>query len=255
VIGPRLLAALLSVAAPLGASRAVGAERTIHVVTEHLPPYSYEQDGRIAGAATAVVRAAFERARLGCAIELVPWKRALDTATHDRNTFIYSVARTEGREDQLLWVGKICNRKLALYCLKERTDLLGHSLAELPTATVAVIQGDASEDLLRKRGLDDRRLHLFRDAQSLTAAVHVLEGRSDFFVSNPYRFEYGSRGTELEGRFRLHSMLWEGDGYYLAANRSSDPELVGRVRAAFSAMAADGTLKRVFEAALARPGE
>jgi polar amino acid transport system substrate-binding protein len=251
----RLPVALLWLAALPAASPAVGQERTIHVVTEHLPPYSYQQGGQVSGASTAVVRAAFERAGLRCSIELLPWKRAFDAATHERDTFIYSVARTEERESQLLWVGKICDRKLALYCLKQRTDLIGHSLAELPTATVAVIQGDASEDLLRKQGLDERRLHLFRDAQSLTAALHVLEGRSDFFVSNPYRFEYGSNGTELEGRFRLHSMLWEGDGYYLAANRSSDPDLVGRVRAAFAAAAADGTLKRVFDAALPRPGE
>jgi polar amino acid transport system substrate-binding protein len=242
-----LLAAAFVVGPPATAQDAV-----VRVVTEHLPPYSYDERGEVKGASTAVVRAVFERASLRCAMEVLPWRRALDTALHEADTFIYSVARTEGREHQLLWVGKICDRKLALYCLKERTDLLSHSLAELKTATVAVIQGDASEDVLRRLGLGAANLRFFRDSESLTAAEHVLAGRSDFFVSNPYRFEYGARGTALEGRFRQHSMLWEGDGYYLAANPGSDPVLVGRVRKAFAELAAEGRLQALLDAALPR---
>jgi ABC-type amino acid transport substrate-binding protein len=155
----------------------------------------------------------------------------------------------------LLWLGKICDRKLALYCLKERTDLVGHSLAELPDATVAVIQGDAAEDLLLKLGVPERNLHRLRDSGSPNTTRHVLEGRSDFFVSNPYAFEYGAAGTAHEGRFSRHSVLWEGDGYYLAANPRSDPAIVARVRDAFAALRASGALKALFDRALPTRGE
>jgi len=152
------------------------------------------------GASTDVVRAVMDKAGLRYTIEMLPWTRAFDAARHERNTFIYSVARTQDREGQLLWVGKICERRLALYCLKERTDLLGHTLAELPASTFAVIQGDASADLLRKLGVGDRNLHVLRDAGSDLAANHVLEGRSDFFVSNPERLQYTAKGTPLRIR-------------------------------------------------------
>ena len=207
------------------------------------------------GASTDVVRAVMDEAGLRYTIEVLPWTRAFDAARHERNTFIYSVARTQDREGQLLWVGKICERRLALYCLKERTDLLGHALAELPASTFAVIQGDASADLLRKLGVGDRNLHVLRDAGSDLAANQVLEGRSDFFVSNPERLQYTVKGTPLEGRFRRHSMLWEGDGYYLAANPASDLALVGRVREAFGSLAASGALKGLFARALSKPIE
>lgn len=222
----------------------------VRVVTEVFPPYNYEDAGVVKGAATEVIRAVLERAGLRYTIEVMPWKRALDTAVHERNTFIYTVARSEDREQQLLWVGKIRDRKLVLYCLEERSDLVGHSLAELPAATFAVIQSDASVELLRKLGVPDRNLHMLRDSRTRSAPRHVLEGRSDFFVSNPLRFEHGARGTELEGRFRQHSVLWEGDGYYLAANPASDQALVGRVRDAFGVLQANGSLKALFERAL-----
>ncbi len=224
----------------------------MRVVTENLPPYSFEDGGVVKGASTEVVRAVLERAGLRFSIEVVPWRRALDTALNERNTFIYSVARTEPREQQLVWVGRICNRRLALYCLKERADLLGHPLAELQAATFAVIQGDASIDLLRKLGVPDRNLRLMRDSPGSNTPRHVVEGRSDFFVSNPLRFEHSSKGTNLEGRFQLHSVLWEGDGYYLAANLATDPALLSRVRDAFAALQANGALKAVFERTLAR---
>lgn len=222
----------------------------VRVVTEQFPPYNFEEQGAVKGAATEVVRSVLERAGLRHTVEVMPWRRALDSALHERNTLIYSVARTEGRERQLAWLGRICDRRLLLYCLKERDDLLGHPLESLPNATFAVIQGDASEELLRRRGVPERNLRLFRDAGPPNAALHVFAGRSDFFVSNPLRLEYGSRGNELEGRFSEHSVLWEGDGYYLAANPASDPSLLEGVRDAFRTLDASGRLKAVFDAAL-----
>jgi polar amino acid transport system substrate-binding protein len=241
--------------AALALARGAGAEpprASVRVVTERFPPYNFEEHGVVKGAATEVVRAVLERAGLDGAIEVLPWKRALDAALHESGTLIYSVARTQGRERQLLWLGKLCDRKLVLYCLKGRSDLLGHPLSELPDATVALIQGDASEELLRGMGLKQANLRLFRDADPPNSARHVLEGRSDFFVSNPLRFAYGERGTDLEGRFQEHSVLWQGDGYYLAANPASNPELIARVREAYASLQAEGSLQPLFERALAR---
>jgi len=247
-----LASAPLAAPAPVPAGTATDAAPSVRVVTELLPPYNFQEDGVVKGASTAVVRAVLERAGLRYSLEVQPWARALDTALHDPNTFIYSIARTEEREKQLVWLGKICDRRLALFCSKERRDLLGHGLKDLPAATFAVIQGDASVDLLKKLGIPAAKLHVMRDARSPTAATHVLEGRSDFFVSNPLRFEAGVRGTELEGRFQQHSVLWEGDGYYLAANSGSDSAVVARVRDAFAALHASGKVKTLFDRALAQ---
>lgn len=245
-----MLAATLLLAATAAAAQDAGA--LVRVVTEDFPPYNFQEQGTVKGAATEVVESVLAQAGLRHTIEVLPWRRALDTALNERDTLIFSVARTESRERQLAWLGRICERKLVLYCLKERSDLLGHALESLPDATVAVIQGDASEELLRLRGVPERNLRQFRDAGPPTAAQHVSEGRSDFFVSNPLRLEYGTRGNALEGRFAAHSVLWEGDGYYLAANPRSDRELLERVRQAFAALEASGTVAATFDAALAK---
>jgi polar amino acid transport system substrate-binding protein len=226
------------------------AQGRVRVVTEFFAPYSFEEGGVVKGASTAVVSAALERAGVAHAIELMPWKRALDAARSDPGTLIYSVARTEDRERQLAWLGKICDRKLALYCLKTRADLLGRPLSELPDARFVLIQGDASLDELRQQGVAEARMLLLRDTPTPGAARHVAEGRSDFFVSNPVAFEHASRGTDLEGRFAEHSVLLQGGGYYLAAHPATDPALLERVRASFAALAADGTVEELFTRAL-----
>ena len=251
----RRIAALVVAAGIWPSPQAAAQEPVVRIVTERFPPFSYEEGGVVKGASTEVVRAVMDKAGLRYTIETLPWTRAFDTARHERNTFIYSVARTEDRESQLLWVGKICERRLALYCLKERTDLLGHALAELKASTFAVIQGDASADLLRKLGVVERNLHVLRDAGSDLAANHVLEGRSGFATTKSERMLHAVKGTPLEDRFRQHSVLWEGDGYYLAANPASDLALVGRVREAFGSLAASGALKGLFARALSKPSE
>jgi polar amino acid transport system substrate-binding protein len=245
---PSLLGALLVLPGSSGLLR--GGDGPVRIVTENLPPFSFKDGSTVRGASTEVVRAVMDEAGLPYTIEVLPWKRALDIAQHERDTFIYSVARTEEREGSLAWIGKICDRTLALYCLRERKDLIGHPLSSLGDATIAVIQGDASIEALRKLGFGDRNLHVLRDAAAELAAIHVEEGRSDFFVSNPYRMEYGLKGTPLEGRFVQHSIVWQGDGYYLAANPASDPHLLSRVGTAFAAMSASGRLRQLFEQSL-----
>jgi polar amino acid transport system substrate-binding protein len=259
--GPLPLALLLIVAGSPAVAGPVGpqspatpsAPARVRVVTEFFAPYSFDEAGVVKGASTAVVNAVLERAGLSRAIEVMPWKRALDEALSDPGTLIYSVARTGDRERQLAWLGKICERKLALYCLKTRADLLGRPLSELKQARFVVIQGDASLEELRQRGIAGARMLLLRDSPTPAAARHVAEGRSDFFVSNPVAFEYNSRGTDLEGRFVEHSVLLQGGGYYLAANPATDPALLERVRKSFAALAADGTVEQVFTRALRAP--
>ncbi|MFI4944910.1 MAG: transporter substrate-binding domain-containing protein, partial [Burkholderiales bacterium] len=126
------LALALTALAPLPPPAAAEEPASVRVVTELLPPYNFEEGGVVKGASTAVVRAVLEQAGLRYTLEVQPWARALDTVLHERNTFIYSIARTEERERQLVWLGKICDRRLALFCSKERSDLLGHSLKDLP---------------------------------------------------------------------------------------------------------------------------
>ncbi len=241
---------LLASAISLPASRAMALESPVRLVTESLPPFSYEEAGVVKGAATDVVRAVMDKAGLRYSLELLPWRRALDTALREKDVFIYSVARTSEREDELVWIGKISDRLLAVYCLKERADLLGRPLSELPDASFAVVQGDATVEVLRSLGFGDRNLHFVRDATSSLASQHVVAGRSDFVVSNPYRFQYLVKGTALEGRFKRHSLIPQSGGYYLAANRATDPALIARVQKAFLALAANGTLQRILDASL-----
>ena len=251
---PRRLAPLLVAAALCPPPLAAG-DRPIRIVTERLPPFSYEDGATIRGASTEVVRAVMRKAGLRHSIEILPWKRAFDAALHEPNTLIYSVARTADREGRLVWIGKICDRRLALYCLKERADLLARTLDELEGATIAVIEADASEELLRQKGFGDDNLHVLRDAAANLSATHVVEGRSDFFVSNPDRMRYAVHGTPLEARFAQHSVIWEGDGYYLAANPASDPALVARLVETFAAMLAAGEIQDLFARAMAQSGE
>lgn len=64
----------------LAAAVAPAVATDMRFVTEPLPPYSYETDGRAAGPMVDVLQAACARLDWRCSVEILPWRRALRMA-------------------------------------------------------------------------------------------------------------------------------------------------------------------------------
>ena len=77
----------------------------ITIVTEHLPPYNYLEDGEARGMSTEVVQAALDAAGHTYEIRFMPWARAYQIALTKPNTL-----RTEERR-----VGEECRSRWAPY--------------------------------------------------------------------------------------------------------------------------------------------
>jgi len=153
------------------------------VMTEEFPPFNYQKGDVINGLSTKIVRKLLEEAHLTFKIELVPWKRAFNTALDRPNTLIYTIAKTESRKDKFHWICKISNRKLSMFRLRSRQDLANMTIEEAKEkAKVAVIQGDASTEKVINIGFPVKNLTMIRDVTSGNLAIkHVMGGRSDFF--------------------------------------------------------------------------
>ena len=77
------------------------AKDSLRVVTEEWPPYNYSnENGKVVGAATAKVRWVLEQADIDYTLNSYPWARAIDLASTKKNVAIFSVYRTEIREQQ-----------------------------------------------------------------------------------------------------------------------------------------------------------
>ena len=79
----------------------------IRVLTEDTFPIQYLENGKILGPSTELVRSVLNEANIPYSIEILPWARAYNVALTQPNTMIYSLARTEQREDLFQWIGSV----------------------------------------------------------------------------------------------------------------------------------------------------
>jgi len=88
-------------------------------VTEDYPPLTYKDgNGEVAGIVTDIVREIMENQSIDEKINLLPWADAYETALNNNNVVIFSIRRTDAREDLFNWIGPIAKSQTIFYAKK-----------------------------------------------------------------------------------------------------------------------------------------
>ena len=103
----------------------------IEIYTENWPPLNFENGGKITGFTTDIVREIQRRTKIKGEIKLLPWKRAYFNALNKKNALIYSIVRNPQREGLFRWVGPIYPRRVSLFKLKSRRDIIVKNVKDL----------------------------------------------------------------------------------------------------------------------------
>lgn len=121
----------------------------LQILTEELKPYNYldESTGNPAGFAVDVVNLLLKQTGIKAAndkIKIYPWARAYKIAQKQKNTLLFTMARTSPRESLFKWVGPIAPRCIWLWKLKEREDIVIRSFEEAKNYSVGGPIGHAA---------------------------------------------------------------------------------------------------------------
>ncbi|WP_295856865.1 transporter substrate-binding domain-containing protein [uncultured Xylophilus sp.] len=248
-VAPRLYACLRAVLAAAllvllaGLQPAPAAAQTIRAVTESTP-ISYQQDGRVAGTATAVVERTLKQAGFAdVRLAVYPWARAYAQAQEEPHVLIYPIARTPEREARFQWVGELMRREVRLYALAGRPELRTASLADARRLTIGVVRDDVRHQYLQQQGFprlvvsaepgDSFRKLLARQVDAVPLADSVAQ------------VQCAQAGSRCPGLVRLLTLDGIATGVWLAYSPQTPAPVVERTRAAFEALRADGTVARL----------
>lgn len=124
----------------------------LKIVTENYPPYNYEENGKVKGVSTEIVRSVLKEMGLNIKITVYPWARTYRLALEEPNTLIYSIARTPEREHKFKWVGVIAPADQVLLSLKERTDIKLNNLDDTRKYKIGTVRDDVIEHHLLSNG-------------------------------------------------------------------------------------------------------
>lgn len=229
----------------LGAA-ATGQAQTIRTVTEDTS-YTYLENGKVAGTASAVVEATLQRAGLtDYRMSLYPWARAYDMALQEPNVLIYLIARTPERESLFKWAGEITRIDYHFYKLRQRKDITVRNLQDAKNYSVGVLRDDFRHQYLQAQGfrkmvVSAQNIDNFRKLLNQQVQLVPLPERDAVQLSKSAGVDYAS----LEKVLTLDGMA---TGLYMAYSRKTDDDVVARSRAAFDKLKAEGTVAKLLSA-------
>lgn len=202
----------------------------ITVYTEEFPPYNYFENEKMTGISTEIVEALFKDSGLEMKIEILPWNRAYSNVLHTKNSFIYSISRLEKREELFGWIGKLLDSSYYIYCLKERDDIVISDFKDMKSYMIGTTKNDARETYLLGKGFQLKDFQrITGDDSNLKNYLKLKLGRIELWpmpeaVANYVVQKHGDNpGKVLKKVFRLNELS---KGYYLAANKNTDKELL-----------------------------
>ncbi|MDM8521939.1 transporter substrate-binding domain-containing protein [Desulfococcaceae bacterium HSG8] len=215
----------------------------IKIVTEDFPPYNYEENGKITGLSTKVVRAVLKELGMNPGIRIYPWARAYKMASEQENVLIYSILRTAEREKLFRWVGKIAVSEMYLFRLNERNDIKINSLGDAKKYTVGVTRETAPHQYLSERGFDLKEV-VSRDDLNIRKLVR---GRIDLmpYYEAPFLHKVRNLGYD-PGKFeKAYFMNDASEELYMAFSNNTSDKIVEKFAKALERIKTDGTYDKI----------
>lgn len=218
---------------------------TLIMYTEHFPPYSFEQNNKITGLNTEVVRRSCELAAIKCEFRLLPWLRAYESALKDSGSGLFSTSRNALRENLFQWVGPLAHSNAQMYWLKSRSEQAPRTLDEAKKFIVAVARGDVYELYLQSQGFEVD-VNLLRFNSKSDAVLPFLHGKVDLLIASDlilpvWLGQYQQHADEVEAVIDLSQVGHN----YLALHLAVPPELRLRLQAALDELRANGEFQQL----------
>lgn len=155
------------------------ANSDIKIYTEDYPPLNYFKNGKLTGASIDIVQAIQNDIKSNHSVEVLPWKRAFLTTLKNKNSAIFSIARSQSREDLFKWVGPIAIKSYALYSLK-KNNIVINSLDNIEDFTVGVQEGSIAQEFIQTQG----KIKIYSVIKPQQSLEMLMKNRIDFWYTD-----------------------------------------------------------------------
>ncbi len=93
------------------------------LMTENFPPFNYEENGKVTGIATEIIREMFRRLGMeDIPIKIMNWDKAYQITLEKPNTIIFSLTKISERKSKFKWVGPIATNYWYLFAKKQPAE-------------------------------------------------------------------------------------------------------------------------------------
>ena len=215
--------------------------KEITVVTEYLAPYQIKNnDGSLGGFSVEVIKALFKITGDTPLIQVLPWARAYTTAKNQKNTLIFSIAKTDSRLDKFQWVGDLLHEQYYFWALATNPHLKGLSLEQLKRYRVATSRHSNENEFLIAHNFNS--IYPVTSETQRTRMLYI--DRTDLIIETELTLKENTKKLKLDFT-KLAKLNFVDDletTLSIAFNLNSDKTLVARYQQAFKQLKQSGQL-------------
>lgn len=213
------------------------------VITEHVPPYNYEERGLATGIFTDIFLRMADHSGLNVEradIRVWPWARGYREIQQRPNVILFAMARSEPRDSMFQWIGPVMPLKSVMITNKGDCIRVKKLAEDTTFLKIGTVRDNASQQFLLRNGVKPDRMQCVHE---LTLNIKKLIGhRIDAAVGleGSLRHAIRSLGHSYE-EFDVVYTLFSKELYF-AASHDMDPAIVQRLQAAFDDLKDEGVI-------------
>ena len=203
-----------------------GYAQELRIYTEELPPYNYTKNGEVVGVSTIFLQHIMKEYGEELKkeeISIGSWSRGYEEALKEKNSMIYSTARTQEREKLFAWVGPIDQLIIGVIAKKSKNIKIT-SPKELNSYKIGTLHRTAAEQLLREVGVDEKNLDRFANIKSQLKKLEKDRVDLVAFGYEGMKFVQRELGIDTQ-KYELVYVLKKADLYY-AFHKDTDKKFI-----------------------------
>lgn len=219
----------------------------IKIVTEHFPPFQFAEGGKVTGGfSVEIMRELLKETGVKAEIRAYPWARAYRMALKEKNVLIFSITRSEEREPLFKWVGSIIGLGDYLWSLKERDDIVIHSIEDAKRYRIGVPRDDIQHQFLKQRGFEVPK-HLYLLPRWDLAIKMLYYKRVDLVMGSELALAYRLKALNLDYSKlkKAYEIGQQWGDLSIAFSKSTSDIWVHKFQEAFEKIKKDGTYDKI----------
>lgn len=204
------------------------------IMTEANPPFNFEQEGEVHGIGVDLLLGVMDKTGQPIprsAIEIIPWPRAYEAVQNQPGTMLFSMARTEQRENLFAWVGPLFDLDIGLIAPKQKKIVI-NTIADAEKYKIGTIREGAPEQLVIQAGFSPDTLDRIADPR--LNIKKLAAGRIDMFAFNVPAAFYMMRQQGLNPKDYEVVYTLKQTGLYYAFHKDTDPNLITNLNQALT---------------------
>ncbi|MBF0442065.1 MAG: transporter substrate-binding domain-containing protein [Oligoflexales bacterium] len=222
------------------------------VYTEQFPPYNFTEGNKVTGVSTEIVETVLKTAGFTYEIKVITWPKALETVKTTPGTLLYSTGRSKEREPLFKWVGPIVPKTNSVFALTSRSDIKVEKLDDLKKYKIGTTKDDFREQYLITKGFKLNE-HLFSVGGAEPNSWNLkklISSNIDLWPMPDAVAHYLLKKENIDAK-TIRRVIYldeiNGDGYFIAVNKSVPDETVAKLKDSLDSLKKKGVLQDIWK--------